>query len=80
MDSKMLMKIDVDFHEKEVHYHDKCTRGYLNKARAGSLHATKNPYSQAERPFESLLFFIQSSAIDNDKPEFFCHFSSSTVH
>lgn len=70
-DSKMLAKIgDIGFHEKEVHYHHECKREYLNKARAVSVNLTQNPRIQEDKSFQQLAMYIQSSVIDNDRPEF----------
>lgn len=71
MDDVMLAKIGyIGFHE-EIQYHHECKREYLNKARAVSTNPPQNSHSQAEmKSFKLLVLYIQSSVIDNDRPEF----------
>ena len=72
LDKTMLTKIgSIDFHTKEVKYHNECKRDYLNKARAALNSEKKLPANTAhEKAFQDLCAYIQSSVIDNNRPEF----------
>ena len=70
-DRIMLAKIgNIGFHSKEVKYHNECKRDYLNRARGASTPAKRTPVNTAhEKAFQCLGAYIQSSVIDNNRPE-----------
>ena len=75
-DRLMLVKLgNVGFHSKESKYHNICKRDYLNRARSAVTEQMKSEAKTHERnlqemAFERFVSYIQSSVIDNNRPEY----------
>ena len=91
-DEEMLAQIqNIDFHAKEVKYHNVCKWDYLNRARSAIAQECKVKTKASEigvhqQAFELLLSYVQTSVVDNNRPEYlgsihklYCHYVDETV-
>ncbi len=70
-DNDMLVKIGhIEFHSKEVHYHNDCKRAYLNKARDTVAKVKPKDEDPNSVALKNLFMCIESSVIDNHRPEY----------
>ena len=72
-DADMIVLIgDIDFHSKEVQYHESCKRAYLNKNRDTLNTKTKMSCKEDTNSIalSNIYGYIETSVIDNQRPEY----------